>query len=167
MTTCGSRFLLTAALAGVTAFAIAAPASAAPSHRVHHAGNGVRSGRSVAISYDRSGRAPSGSQALVSDGPGTGFGFHRLPGPYRVGAAVARGRQNEAIHSAIADDAVESYGSGAFYGGLVGTGGFGANGYGNRGVFSYPDGYGSPYFAGYYGEGGGADLGPLGHAYNN
>lgn len=164
MATARSRLLAVAALAAAAGFAV--PASAAPRHhRAAHTGAAVQTGRSVAIDYDRSGRAPHGSQALVSDGPGTGFGFHRLPGPYRVGAAAARGRQRDAVHSAIVDDAVESYGYGPFYGGLVGAGGFGANGYGNRGVFSYPDGYGSPYFAGYYGEGGGADLGVLGHAY--
>lgn len=164
MATIGSRFLLTAAFVGGAALALAAPASAAPRHH-------ARSTTSEAgVSYDRSGQSShSGYQTLVSDGPGTGFGFHRLPGGYRVAAAAARERhadsQRAAIHSAIADDAVESYG--AFGGGLYGSNGIGRGGYGNRGVFSYPDGYGSPYFAGYYGPGDGADLGPLGHAYSN
>ena len=165
MATIGSRLRLAAVLAGTAALMLAAPASAAPRHHARHAA------AAAGVSYDRSGHASnSGYHTLVSDGPGTGFGFHRLPGGYRVAAAAARDRhadsQRAAIHSAIADDAVESYG--AFGDGLAGDGGFGVNGYGNgRGVFSYPDGYGSPYFAGFYGEGGGADYGPLGHAYAN
>ena len=139
------------------------PASAAPRHHRHGASE-------AGVSYEHSGHASrSGYQTLVSDGPGTGFGFHRLPGGYRVDAAAAQARHNDsqraAIHSAIADDAVESYG--AFGDSLYGDNGIGRGGYGHRGVFSYPDGYGSPYFAGYYGPGDGADLGPLGHAYSN
>ena len=162
MATFGSRFLTTA-LAGTTCLALAVPASAAPRHHARHTA-------AAGVSYERSGHAQRGGyQAMVSDGPGTGFGFHRLPGGYRVAAAAARGRQEDsqraAIHSAVIDDAVESYGG--FGDGLAGEGGFGVGGYGHRGVFSYPDGYGSPYFAGYYGPGDGADLGPLGHAYAN
>ena len=164
MATIGSRVRLAAAVVGVAGFALAGPASAATHHRARHAA-------AAGVSYTHSGQAQnSGYHTLVSDGPGTGFGFHRLPGGYRVAAAAARGQhadaQRAAIHSAIADDAVESYGP--FGDGLAGEGGFGAGGYGNgRGVFSYPDGYGSPYFAGYYGPGDGADYGPLGHGYTN
>ena len=160
MATIAMRLRLTAAFAGFVAFGLAAPVSAAPRYHAHH------STAASGVSYDRSGiSSHSGYQTLVSDGPGTGFGFHRLPGGYRVAAAAARSRQTAALHSAIADDAVESYG--AFGGGLYGDNGIGRGGYGHRGVFSYPDGYGSPYFAGYYGPGDGADLGPLGHAYSN
>ena len=163
MATHGSRLMLAAALAGAAGLVLAEPASAASRHHTRHVA-------AAGVSYERSGHAPrSGYQTMVSDGPGTGFGFHRLPGGYRVAAAAARGRQEDskraAIHSAVIDDAVESYG--AFGDGLAGEGGFGVGGYGHRGVFSYPDGYGSPYFAGYYGPGDGADLGPLGHAYAN
>lgn len=168
MATIGSRLRLTAVLAGTAALTLAAPAWAAPRHHARHAHH---ASAAAGVSYDRSGHASKGGyHTLVSDGPGTGFGFHRLPGGYRVAAAAARDRhadsQRAAIHSAIVDDAVESYGP--FGDGLAGEGGFGVNGYGNgRGVFSYPDGYGSPYFAGFYGEGGGADYGPLGHGYAN
>ena len=160
----GSRLCLAAAFGGYASLALAAPAVAAPHHHARHVA-------AAGVSYERSGQSQhSGYQTLVSDGPGTGFGFHRLPGGYRVAAAAARGRQEDrqraAIHSAVVDDAVESYGP--FGDGLAGEGGLGRGGYGSgRGVFSYPDGYGSPYFAGYYGPGDGADLGPLGHAYSN
>ena len=167
MATVGTRLLLAAALAGGVAFTAAPQASAASRHHARHAHN---ASSYAGVSYERSGHASrSGYHTLVSDGPGTGFGFHRLPGGYRVAAAAAQARHNDsqraAIHSAIADDAVESYG--AFGDGLYGDNGIGLNGYGHRGVFSYPDGYGSPYFAGYYGPGDGADLGVLGHAYAN
>ena len=133
---------------------LAAPAAAAPRHlRMHAAG----------VTFDR---APQrgGSQALVTDGPGTGFGFHRLPAPFRYAAAASRERQSAALRTAVVTDALTN-GSGNYGFGLPGDSVYG---YGNRasyGVFSGSDGYGSPYFAGYYGPGGGADLGPLGHAY--
>ena len=161
MTTCNRTAVF--ALAAAATFALAAPASAESHHRRHSPASGV--------SYAHVGRTnQQGGQALVSDGPGTGFGFHRLPGGYRVAAAAARGlhrdRQAEAVRSAVVDDAVESYGP--FGDGLAGEGGLGHGGYGTgRGVFSYPDGYGSPYFAGYYGPGDGADYGPFGQAYTN
>ena len=142
---------------------LAAPAVAASLHHRHSAGYGV--------SFTHVGqRHHTSGSALVSDGPGTGFGFHRLPGGYRVAASALRGRnrgaQSAAVHSAIIDDAVESYGP--FGDGLAGEGGLGYGGYGSgRGVFSYPDGYGSPYFAGYYGPGDGADYGPFGHTSAN
>ena len=66
----------------------------------------------------------------------------------------------------MVDDAVETYGP--FGDGLAGESGLGYSGYGHgRGVFSYPDGYGSPYFAGYYGPGDGENYGPFGHAYTD
>ena len=101
-----------------------------------------------------------GSQALVSDGPGTGFGFHRLPEPYRFAAAVHRDRQSAAVRSAVITDAL-THG-----GGLYGGYGYGFGTRSTYGVFNGADGYGSPYFAGWYGPGGGADLGPLGHTYD-
>ena len=156
MATTRPRLRLAAAL---VALAFAAPASAAPRHQ-------ARRTAAAGVSYDHGGHARrSGYQALVSDGPGTGFGFHRLPVGARVAATVSRDRQAAAVRSAVIDDAVESYGP--FGDGLAGEDGIGAGGYGHRGVFSYPDGYGSPYFAGYYGPGEGADYGPLGHAYTN
>ena len=129
MATTRSRLCLAAAVVGVAGLAMALPAEAAPRHHARHmAAAGVSFGHGSHRQHD------GGYQTLVSDGSGTGFGFHRLPGPYRVGAAVARNRQSDAVRSAVIDDAVESYGSGPFYGGLVGDNGFGAGGYGHRGV---------------------------------
>ena len=151
-----SFFLSVVAGAAAAGLAFAVPASAAPRH--HHK-------VAFGVTYDHSAQR-GGSQALVSDGPGTGFGFHRLPLPYSVAAAVHRDRQSAAVRSAVVDDALTNRG---------GPGGFGlpgdsVYGYGNGatyGVFSGADGYGSPYFAGWYGPGDGADLGPLGHTYAN
>ena len=116
------------------------------------------------VSYDR---APQrgGSQALVSDGPGTGFGFHRLPGPYRFAAAVHRDRQSQALRDAVVTDAITN-GNGNYGFGLRGDSVYGYGNNASYGVFSGSDGYGSPYFAGYYGPGDGADYGPFGRAYN-
>ena len=136
--------------------ALGAPTQAATRH--HHR---YRTG----VSYDRSAR-DAGRQALVSDGPGTGFGFHRNPLPYRVGALVHRDRQAAAVRSAVIDDAI-SQGNGPYGVGLPGDSVYGYGNGATYGVFSGADGYGSPYFAGFYGPGDGADLGPLGHTYAN
>ena len=104
-----------------------------------------------------------GYQALVSDGSGTGFGFHHLPYPLHVAAVDSRNRQAAAVRSAVTTD--------AFTQGFNGYGFRGDSTYaeGNRGtygVFDGPGGYGSPYFAGYYGRGEGTDYGVFGRAYN-
>ncbi len=136
-------------------------ASATARHGGRHLAFVSQSGRGV-----RYAPAPrhGGYQPLVSDGYGTGFGFHRNPAPFRVGAAVARDRQRGAVRSAVLSDAIESqpydYG---FYGDSVYGEGAGAA----YGVFNGADGYGSPYFAGYYGPGDGADYGAFGHGYAN
>ena len=44
---------------------------------------------------------------------------------------------------------------------------YGAGNHAAYGVFNGADGYGSPYFAGYYGPADGTDYGPFGHAYDN
>lgn len=141
----------------VLALALATPAAAAKHHR--HA---FRAG----VSYDRGMSQSAGRQALVSDGPGTGFGFHRNPLPFRVGALIHRDRQAGAVRSAVIDDAI-SQGNGPYGVGLPGDSVYGYGNGATYGVFSGADGYGSPYFAGFYGPGDGADLGPLGHAYTN
>ncbi len=141
----------TLALAGAACMALALPAAAQMRHS------------RIGVSYERAAHG-QGGQALVSDGPGTGYGFHRLPQPYRFAAAVHRDRQGRAVRDAVITDALTN-GNGNYGFGLRGDSVYG---YGNRasyGVFSGADGYGSPYFAGWYGPGGGADLGPLGHAY--
>ena len=139
-------------LAAAACLLFAAPAAAAPRHARIHGSN---------VSFDR---APHGGQALVTDGPGTGFGFHRLPAPFRYAAAAYRDRQSSALRAAVVTDALTS-GSGNYGFGLRGDSVYGYGNRANYGVFSGSDGYGSPYFAGYYGPGGGADLGLLGHAY--
>ncbi len=137
------------------------PAGAAPRHSSIHTASQTRAG---GVSFDHAPFHGGGRDALVTDGPGTGFGFHRLPAPFRYAAASYRERQSSAVRAAVVTDALTS-GNGNDGFGLRGDSVYG---YGNRasyGVFSGSDGYGSPYFAGYYGPGGGADLGPLGHAY--
>ena len=145
-------------LAGAGLVAGAGPAAAGARHVLHH-----RAGVHFARGHVPGGAENGGYQALVSDGPGSGFGFHHLPYPLHVAAVDAHARQAAAVRSAVTTDAL--------------TQGF--NGYGFRGdsvyaegprasygVFNGADGYGSPYFAGYYGPGGGADYGVFGHAYN-
>ena len=136
---------------------IAAPAAAASS-RHHHAAAGV----SYAPYSHRAARH-AGGQQLVSDGPGTGFGFSHSPLPYRVGAWRHRERQADATHEAVEDDALTS---GGYYG-FPGDSVYGAGGRAAYGVFNGADGYGSPYFAGYYGPADGTDYGPFGRAYDN
>ena len=152
-----------AALAGLGIALAPVSASARAVHhgaRSHSASHSHKSGVSFANADPRRG----GYQALVSDGQGSGFGFHHNPGPFRIGAAIARGRQVDAVHSAVIDSAVDSQPHGyGFYGDSV----YGNGNSASYGVFNGSDGYGSPYFAGYYGSGDGADYGVFGHAYSN
>ena len=107
--------------------------------------------------------ANNGYQALVSDGPGSGFGFHHIPYPLHVAAVNAHERQVAAVRSAVTTDAfTQGFNGYGFRGDSV----YGEGNHGSYGVFDGPDGYGSPYFAGYYGPGEGADYGVFGHAYN-
>jgi hypothetical protein len=120
--------------------------------------------RSVHHSSVRYAEAPryGGAHPLVNDGPGTPLGFHQLPPRYRIGARIARNRQVAALHETVETDALTS---GGFRSGFLGDDVAASVPYSNYGVFSGADGYGSPFFAGYYGPGDGADLGPLGHTY--
>lgn len=101
--------------------------------------------------------------ALVGD-PGSGYGFYPLPWAYRVGAWRARQRRAmasaEAIGVAVASTAIYSYGFP--YGDDYGFGH-------HHGVFNPIDGYGTPFFAGYYGPAGGPgqERGPFGNPYND
>ena len=95
--------------------------------------------------------------ALVGDRE-SGLGFYSLPARFRTRIEPDR-RPGEAIRYAVATEAgTASYG---LYGGY-GRGRFG------RGVFNPVDGYGSPFFAGYYGPAGDPDdeRGPFGNPYN-
>lgn len=144
----------TLALAATLGLGLAGGAIAAP----HHHG-AAKAGVHFA-------KAPKkgGYQALVSDGPGTGLGFHRLPEQYSVGALIHRNRQADAVHDAVDTDALTS---GGYRSGFPGDDVAGSTPNSAYGVFNGADGYGSPYFAGYYGPGDGEDLGPLGHTYSN
>ena len=152
-----TRTNLLLAGAAIACLSLAAPATAAS--RLHH-----RTAYTSGVTYSHMPRQ-GGSQALVSDGPGTGFGFHRLPQPYRFAAAVHRDRQSAAVRSAVITDAL-THGGGPYGNALPGDSVYGFGNGATYGVFSGADSYGSPYFAGWYGPGDGADLGPLGHAYN-
>ncbi len=125
----------------------------------HHARHGV-------VYAGTRGQGPSqrgGYQALVSDGSGTGFGFHHLPYPVHVAAVDAHSRQSAAVRSAVTTDAY-TQGFNGF--GFRGDSTYAEGTHATNGVFDGPDGYGSPYFAGYYGRGEGTDYGVFGHAYN-
>ena len=137
------------------ALALAAPTAASAAPRHHGTRGGVRF--SHALSH-------GGYKALVSDGPGTGFGFHRLPLPYSVAAVRQRDQQSRAVREAVGASALDSTG---FHEGFLGDSVYGAGNGAAYGVFNGADGYGSPYFAGYYGPGDGADYGVFGHAYTN
>jgi hypothetical protein len=128
------------------ALACSTPAGAAESsrHIRRHAG------RHVGVSYAPTGRRLSGGQTsgfvpLVGD-PDSGLGFYPLPQKYQVGAA--RYRQRRAIqyandiHYAIASEAI---GYDYLFPEDEGVG------FGNHhGMFNPIDGYGTPFFAGYY-----------------
>jgi hypothetical protein len=107
----------------------------------------------------------SGFVALVGD-KSSGYGFYPLPWHYRVGAWRWRqqraARSAEALGVAVASTAVYSYGYGF-------PGGYGYGLSNHHGVFNPVDGYGSPFFAGYYGPAGdsGGDPGPFGRPYGN
>jgi hypothetical protein len=158
----------------VAGFACAAAASASPktkhvdAHRSHFSGAGQRLGVNHADGRLR-GRITSGKRssqfvALVGD-QGSGVGFYPLPWQYRAGAWRERQRRameaSDAIHYAVASEAIGyDY---LFPGG---------EGYGlthHHGIFNPVDGYGTPFFAGYYGGAGepGDDPGPFGRPYGN
>ncbi len=119
--------------------------------RVRYAPKGLR-GRLTA-SRRRGYYAP-----LVGD-RGSGFGFYPLPWVYRVGAWRYRQRRaieaQNAIRFAVASQAIYSY---VF-----------PSDDNRHGVFNPYDGYGTPFFAGYYGPAGdpGAERGPFGRPYGN
>lgn len=110
------------------------------------------------------GAVRGGRYALVNEGPGTPYGFYPLPQPYRTAARVARWRQADAVHEAVETDALTS---GGFRSGFLGDDVAGSGPYSGYGVFNGADGYGTPYFAGWYGPADGADYGPFGRAYTD
>ena len=128
----------------------------------HHVG-ARHAGVHFARDHGRGAARDGGYQALVSDGAGSGFGFHHIPYPLHVAAVNARERQAAAVRSAVnVDAATQGFNGYGFSGDSV----YGEGPRASYGVFNGNDGYGSPYFAGYYGPGEGADYGVFGHAYN-
>ncbi len=154
---CGTFRITASAMAGLGAFvlvgAVPTTVSAASRHHVRRAG----------VHFTHA-SARGDYQALVSDGPGTGFGFHRLPLPYSVAAVRREDRQSRAVREAVGASALDSTG---FRAGFPGDSVYGAGTGAAYGVFNGADGYGSPYFAGYYGPGDGKDYGVFGHTYAN
>lgn len=136
-----------AALAAFALFA-GAPAQGAqqappkPHRAVHHA---KVSGPAVVYAHGRAphGRGRSGQFAELVGDPESGAGFYPLPWHYRAGAWRYRqrhaARAGNAIRFAIMSQAIYSY----------------AWPYDDRrpGVFNPYDGYGTPFFAGWYGPG--------------
>ena len=144
--------------AGLLSPSIASARAAAPAIRHAHHGVHFAGTRGAAGTAQR-----GGYQALVSDGSGTGFGFHHLPYPLHVAAVDAHNRQAAAVRSAVTTDAfTQGFNSYGFRGDST----YGEGNRASYGVFDGPDGYGSPYFAGYYGRGEGTDYGVFGRAYN-
>lgn len=149
---------ITLAIIAAFALACAAPLQASEHRSVH--GHATIKGPAVLYAHGRAphGRARSGYFADLVGDPDSGAGFYPLPWVYRVGAWRAHQRQAynsyNAIRFAIMSQAMYSYV-------------FPYND--NRpGVFNPYDGYGTPFFAGYYGPGDpNAERGPFGRPYRN
>ena len=160
MTNIRTPYVLVAAFGAATLAFTPAIASARTPHSRHTVSQSGDHG-SVQYAVRTQGH---GYQPLVSDGPGSGLGFHHNPTPYRVGAAIARNRQVDSVRSAVTASAIDSQ---PHVYGLYGDSVYGNGNSGAYGVFNGADGYGSPYFAGYYGPADGEDYGVFGHAYTN
>ncbi len=153
-----TRMALALIASTVLAVASVGTATAGTRHaRAHQTGVHFAHGRAP------SGAAHGGYQTLVSDGPGSGFGFNHIPYPLHVAAVNGHERQARAVRSAVDVDAATAGFNGY---GFSGDSVYGEGPRASYGVFNGTDGYGSPYFAGYYGPGDGADYGVFGHAYN-
>jgi hypothetical protein len=152
------------AVAAACASASFAPAQALTKHGAHHRTSAQVSGRHMSLRFAgpgietrTRGHHGTGLVRLVGDRE-SGLGFYPLPSQYRVRGRVAD-RRGDAIRYAVGAE----MGNGYFYG-------LGGEDYGERhhhAVFNPVDGYGTPFFAGYYGPAGDpdADRGPFGNAY--
>jgi len=151
----------------VAALSSAVPAQAAMTkHGVHHKTMAqIRGGRmslrfaSPSAGNHTRGHHGTGMAALVGDRD-SGLGFYNLPAQYRAGARMARSHQGDAIRYAIGAE----MGNGYYYG--AGGEDYGENHH--HAMFNPVDGYGTPFFAGYYGPAGDPDddRGPLGNPYD-
>ena len=155
------------ALAFAATLAAAAPATAAQ-RKAHaaHAALATHAGGAVALSYPgrpgaRVGGRRSGHYAELVGDPDGGAGFYPLPWAIRAGAWRERQRRawsaRDAISFAVMSQQIYAYATPYAYGPH------------HPGVFNPWDGYGTPFFAGYYGPAGdpGAARGPFGNAYRN
>ena len=129
-----------------------ASAQAAPKGANRHFHLGYASGAEASARGPRPGRLST----LVGDRE-SGLGFYPLPAQFRVGGRYGR-RSGDAIRYAVETEA------GVNNDGLVG---YGRERHGHT-VFNPVDGYGTPFFAGYYGPAGDPDeeRGPFGNPYN-
>jgi hypothetical protein len=153
------------ALAVLAACADAAPSSASEHSRAAHPRvyRAITDRGSAAVTYahrpPQRGHGPRSAHfaELVGD-PDSGLGFYPLPWVYRAAAWRERQRRayssTNAVRFAIMSTALYSTAWWPYYGA-------------HRGVFNPYDGYGTPFFAGYYGPAGdpGAPRGPFGNAY--
>ena len=145
-----------------TSLVAAGPGMAVAGTGTHHA-RSRHVGVHFARDHVRGATRGHGYQALVSDGSGSGFGFHHIPYPLHVAAVNARERQAAAVRSAVnVDAATQGFNGYGFSGDSV----YGEGPRASYGVFNGNDGYGSPYFAGFYGPADGTDYGVFGHAYD-
>ena len=145
------------AVLALTAPALSTPASAwVVPHRQQTAHRATAAHYAVRGAGRVHGR--SGLVALVGDRE-SGLGFYPLPRQYRTEGAP-RDRRGDAIRYAVATEAGTSY--------YYGQGGDGFADRRGRTLFNPVDGYGTPFFAGYYGPAGDPDedRGPFGKPYN-
>lgn len=141
-------------------------AQAATKHGVHHKTIAQIRGRHMSLRFASPARGTSprshhgsGMSALVGDRD-SGLGFYNLPAQYRAGARLAKSRQGDAIRYAIGSE----MGNGYYYG----IGGEDSGESHHHAMFNPVDGYGTPFFAGYYGPAGDPDddRGPFGNSYD-
>ena len=164
------RFGKTAAaltIAATLASVYAVPAQAAAKHGVHHKTLAQIRGNHMSLRFaDPSmmgarghGHHGTGMAALVGDRD-SGLGFYNPPAQYRAGARLAKSRQGDAIRYAIGSE----MGNGYYYG----IGGEDDGARNHHAMFNPVDGYGTPFFAGYYGPAGDPDedRGPFGNTYD-
>lgn len=155
------------AFAVVLGLAAMAPAQAATRHHakaspsLRHASTSRHFSLGFAAAptrYPRPGRHNSGLVGLVGDRE-SGLGFHALPPQFRSYRMARRHRPGDAIDYAIA----------AEMGNYYGVGGYAPYERHAHLMFNPVDGYGTPFFAGYYGPAGDPDeeRGPFGNPYTD